>query len=636
MNFSDLLRSMEIATLRRLCEVPEELTVSEWADRYRILPESSTASGEFRTSVIPYARRWMDLLADPSTEMAVLCWGSQLGKSTVLENAIAYRICRVPSPIMLVRPKIEDAEWWVKKRFVPMVRQTPALAERVILRRSTNSEENSATLRMKSFPGGFFFVASATSASELASWSNDFLALDEVDRMEVIKGEGNPVEIALRRQGATDVATAVLTSTPGHAETTIIWPYLEAGTHELYHVPCPHCGFMQALRWGGPNQSFGLKWPAGKPAEAYYLCEACAAVIEHDAKPAMLAAGEWIATNPEGKYPSSHLNALYSPFAKTSWAAMAEKWEQVHGKPADLQVFTNTFLAECWSETVSKVEVSELEGRLDDALEEGAVPAGVGVLTMGVDVQKPYLYWAVWGWGAGLESWLVATGICEGDPESEPGSPGSPWNALDDIMRQGFRHVNGRLVPIRRSFVDSGYATSKVYRYTKRRAGWQMFASKGVGGDGIFVGKPTVQGRDRVPLYAVRVDKGKDEFLRSQILERTIGPGFVHLPAWLSPEQLGGLVAEERRRRPGPRGKIWYEWVAKRGAPPNEPLDCRIAARAALESLGAKLIAGLGLIAERLATPPAGPAPPQDATEAILAPKPRPPRRGGWMTGMLR
>lgn len=595
---------MEVQTLRRLCEVPEELTVSEWADKYRILPESSTAPGPFRTSVMPYARRWMDLLADPEVRMAVLCWGSQLGKSTILENALAYRICRMPSPMMLVRPKIEDAENWMKKRFVPMVRQTAALASRVILKRSTNAEENSATLRMKSFPGGFFMAASATSASEIASWSADFMELDEVDRMDPIPAEGHPVEIALIRQSAAEVRTAALTSTPGRADSSTIWPYLEGGTFERYFVPCPHCDHMQVLVWGGPNEPTGFKWPQGKPREVQYLCEECTGLIDYVDLTDMLANGEWRPTNPEGTYPSSHLPGWYSPFAGSNWAQLAEEFEKAHDKPLALQVFVNTRKAETWSETVAKVEVSELEGRLDPELEQGKVPVGVGVVTLFCDVQKPYLFWSAWGWGVGLESWWIDAGICEGDPEVEPGAPGSPWNALDKVLKDGWPHVNGKQVTARRSFVDSGYATSKVYRYTKRRAAWQVFASKGVGGEGPFVGKATVQGQDRVPLYAIRVDKGKDEFLRSQILERTIGPGFVHLPAWLSPEQLGGLVSEERRRRPGPRGKIWYEWVAKKGAPPNEPLDCRIGARAALESLGQRTIAGLAELAAELALPP--------------------------------
>lgn len=624
------LRSMEVETLRRYCQPLEDLTVTEWSDKYRVLPESSTSPGPFRSDVIPYARRWMDLLADPDVSMLALCWGSQLGKSTILENAMAYRICRQPSPMMIVRPKTEDAENWMKKRFVPMVRQTPELAKRVQLKRSTNTEENSATLRMKSFGGGFMMAAAATSASELASWSVPFLELDEVDRFEPLPAEGHPVEIALIRQSASEVRMAALTSTPGLADTSVIWPYLEDGTFERCHVPCPHCGHMQPLVWGGPNEPTGFKWASGKPEGAQYLCVACAALIDYKELPRMLAGHEWVPTNPEGAYPSSHLPGWYSPFAGSSWGQLATEFVKAKGKSLSLQVFVNTRKAECWTEVVSQVDSNELTSRLEP-LEFGKVPEGVGLVTMGVDGQKRYMQWAAWGWGAGLESWLIASGIIEGGTDTEPGTPGGPWEELDRIWAQGFTHVNGRPVPVRRMFIDSGFATSQCYRYARRRAQRNVFACKGVGGEGPFVARPSVQGRDRTLLYAIRVDKGKDEFLRSQILENTVGPGFVHLPEWATPEELGGMVSEARKRKPGPHGKISYIWAPKKGAPPNEPLDCRIYARGALETEGMRVIANLGAMAADLAKPftaaEASPVP----DDPTARPK-SPPRRSNWVS----
>ena len=106
------LRETEVEVVRRLCLRPERLSVTEWADRERILPETSTAPGPYRSSVMPYARRWQDLMADPDTRTVVLCWASQLGKSTTVENALGFRIHRAPTPLILIRPKIDDAESW--------------------------------------------------------------------------------------------------------------------------------------------------------------------------------------------------------------------------------------------------------------------------------------------------------------------------------------------------------------------------------------------------------------------------------------------------------------------------------------------------------------------------------------------
>lgn len=608
--------------IREIVIVPDDESVTQWADKYRKLPETSTRPGPYRSDVVPYARRWQNLLADPGVPFVVMCWGSQLTKSTCFENGIGFRIHRMPAPIIVVQPKIDAAEGWAKERFVPMVRATKVLRERVGLGRSSDS-----TLRYKKFPGGFLFVASAQSAAELAARSSTFILCDEVDRFEVIPGEGNPVEIVSKRTGAAEIATIALTSTPRELETSIIWPYLLGGTFELYHVPCPHCGAMQPLVWRDlPDDSdsdqleegdgasatlaskgrFRLVWDRGHPERAQYLCAHCDALIEERHKPEMLAAGEWIARQPDAPYPSSHLNSLYSPFGKSGWATLAREWESAQGKPADLQVFVNTRLAECWREVAEVLNQDVLVARADEQLPRGIVPAGGAVLTCGVDVQLNRLEVWVWAWGAGLESWPVTHEIIPGDPQEEPDDPSNPdtvWAKLDELLASQFELAVGGRLPIRVTLIDTGYATSQVYRFTKKRRTRQIFNVKGVGGAGmLLLGKPTLQGKERHILYPIGTDTAKNEFLRSQLPTTDIGPGFVHLPDWLTTDELAQFVAEKRVRRVH-KGRIVRVWIPKRDDLPNEALDCRNYARGALELgpwLGTKVIKRLGEIAEEL------------------------------------
>lgn len=623
------LHQTAAAIINRIAVVPERLTVTEWADRYRQLTGAN--AGPYRVARLPYHRRPQDLLADPETRMLVLCWASQTGKSTILENGIGYRIAREPTTMVIVRPKIDDAEGWTKERLSPMIRATPALRDKVRLGRASNS-----TLRYKPFPGGFLFVASAQSATELASRTSSFMLFDEVDRMEAIN-EGNPVEIGLRRQAATDVYTSVLTSTPGDADNSIIWPYLIKGTHEQYQVPCPHCEHQQPLVWGGLNDHRGLKWDPGKPETARYLCEGCGVLIEEAEKPAMLAAGHWVATNPDGAYPSFHLPALYSTFAGSRWGKLAEEWLGARGKPLDLQVFVNTRLAETWQEAGEQLDAHALIDRLEP-MTEGLVPHGVAVLTAGVDVQDNRLEVYVWGWGVGLESWLITSAILPGDPGQDPDGLKTVWHDLDEKLATLYRHAGGRDVPIWATMIDSGYHTTNVYRYTKSRRKRKVFASKGVGGKLPLLGKPSLQTADRIPLFPIGVDSAKNEFLRSHIHTKDAGPAYVHLPDWLTAQQCEGLVAEKRVRRVS-KGQIVYEWHRKTGDIPNEPLDCRNYARAAVELLGARRLLHLGLMAADLSAPPS-----QAVTVVEIGPdgvqlpgglSPKrpwfPKQRGGWV-----
>lgn len=592
MRIPEALLATEVGVIRQVCLVPERRTVTEWADAERFLPETSTAEGRYRSSVVPYARRWQDLSADPSVPLIVLCWATQTTKSTVIENAMGYRIQHMPSPMVTVQPKIDAAESWAKERFVPMVRATPALRKRVRLGRSTES-----TLRYKGFPGGFVFVASAQSATELASRSAPFITLDEIDRYEDLPGEGNPVEIALKRQGAADVAQALLTSTPRSAETSLIWPYLEGGTYEYYELPCPHCGHRQNLIWEG------LRWEGDQYDSAVYRCRGCEKAIDERDKPEMLAQGAWVATRPANPYPSSHLNGLYSPFQGSSWPKLARDFVRSKGKPADLQVFVNTVLAEVWEDKGEQMPGSDLAARLEP-LEIALVPDGVGVMTSFTDVQDNRLETSVWGWGAGGESWLVLHEITPGDTGQSPDTPGSVWQQLDAVLFRKYPHINGAEVPIAVKFVDSGFQTSAVYRYCKFRQAKKVYPTKGVSAnEGTpLLGKPSMQTRDRIVLYPIGVDKAKDEFLRSQIYETRHGPGYVHLPDWVSSDFLDQLVSEKRVARVT-KGRVVREWRKKKAGAANEALDCRIGARAALEMLGARVYANLGKMAEKLSVP---------------------------------
>jgi phage terminase large subunit GpA-like protein len=218
------MRRMARDAIRRLCEPQEEISVTDFSARHRILPETSTSPGPYDPDRRAFARRPLDLMGSVDIPMVVLCWASQLTKSTLIENALMYRIKRMPSPIVVVQPKIDAAEQWAKERFRPMIRATPLLKK--LIKTGSQRSRRCATT---SSPAASRSSRRPRRRRSSRAIDSPFQFLDEVDRMENIVGEGNPVEIVLRRQGAADIGLAVLTSTPRDADSTIIWPYLEAG-----------------------------------------------------------------------------------------------------------------------------------------------------------------------------------------------------------------------------------------------------------------------------------------------------------------------------------------------------------------------------------------------------------------------
>src|SRR4051794_40819506 len=84
----------------------DEITVDEWAERYRILPKETTAEpGPWRTSRVPYTREIMRCLSPshPAQEV-VFQAGTQVSKTETGNNWIGYIIDVAPGPVMMVLP----------------------------------------------------------------------------------------------------------------------------------------------------------------------------------------------------------------------------------------------------------------------------------------------------------------------------------------------------------------------------------------------------------------------------------------------------------------------------------------------------------------------------------------------------
>ena len=93
--------------------LPEDLTVSEHADKYRVLGGEAAVPGPWRTDRTPYLREIMDHFGeDGGPEEVVICTGTQIGKSEVLLNCLLYVIAQDPSPTMMVIPRAEDGDWY--------------------------------------------------------------------------------------------------------------------------------------------------------------------------------------------------------------------------------------------------------------------------------------------------------------------------------------------------------------------------------------------------------------------------------------------------------------------------------------------------------------------------------------------
>ncbi len=566
-----------------------QLTVTEWADKHRMLPGTNAEPGPWRTSRVPYLGEIMNCLSVASpVERVVLMKGAQTGGTEAGLNAIGYWIAHAPGLILAVWPSIDMVRRNSRTRIDPLIEGTPALREKIAPARS---KEPGNTVGLKEFPGGALVMTGANSATGLRSTPARYLVLDEVDAFPAdADGEGDPVALAVQRTVTFRGRRKVfLISTPTEAGISRIEKAYAESDQRRFFVPCPHCDTHQVLNWRG------VTWPEGEPRKAFYACSTCGGVIEEMDKPAMLAAGEWRATAPcDGLTAGFHLSALYSPFE--SWGEIAADFLASKADPSRLKAWTNLKLGEPFEDRDdAALEADRFMALLEEWGED--LPEGVAVITAGVDVQGDRLELEIVGWGAGEESWSLEYTVLWGNP-AEP----AVWQALDAEIMRTFPHPRSGAMPVRAVAIDSGgHHTQTVYRFARDRAGRRVWAIKGRSGPGVPVWpRRPPRPKDRAKMLApfiVGVDSAK-EVVTTRLRLCESGAGYCHFPVGRDLDYFRQLGAE-RLIRTWRRGVPVREWRKDPGVR-NEALDCRVYGYAALQGLVA-LGFRLGDEAKRLA-----------------------------------
>ena len=582
------------------------LTVSQWSDRHRVLSSrAASEAGPYRTDRTPFMREIMDALSPSSAaQRVVFMKAAQVGATEAGNNWIGFCMHQAPGPFLAVQPTVDLAKRLSQQRIDPLIEESAALRELVMPSRSRDSGN---TILGKRFPGGQLILTGANSAVGLRSMPARWVFLDEVDAYPGdLDGEGDPIALAEARTiSFGHRAKIFLASTPTIRGLSRIEREFAMSDQRRYHLPCPFCGGMQWLKFER------LRWQKGKPETAHYVCEHCEAEIAERHKTWMMDEGngaEWLATADDetreraeaGGVVGFHISGLYSPLGWLSWETIARDWEAAQGNDAALKTLKNTVLGETWQE---KGEAPDWQ-RLYDRREEwmlGSAPEGVLVLTAGVDVQRDRIEIDVWGWGRGLQSWLVDHVVLDGDvarPEV--------WADLTEFLGTTWPHEGGAQMALARLAIDSGdgMSTDAVYSWVREVGRGQVIAVKGVGGfdratpvDGPTYVETTEAGRRLrrgVQLWKVAGATFKSEtyrFLRlnapteEELDEGEEWPaGYIHIPRGTTAEWMKQLTAEQLMTTKTRQGFQKLEWQQTRER--NEALDCRVYARAAAWLMG--------------------------------------------------
>ena len=570
---------------------PPKLTLSQWSAEYAVLSkETSAQTGKFRA--YGYQPGIEDAITDPATDIVSVMKGARVGFTKILDNAVGYYIHQDPSPMLVVQPRVEDAEDYSKTEIDPMIRDTPVLAA---LAGDPKAKDSNRTIRKKTFTSGasIAFVG-ANSPGGFRRITVRVVLLDEVDGYP--KGgagdEGDQVKLARKRSETFWNRKLVAGSTPTLKGVSRIEKMYEEGDCRKFYVPCPHCGEFQTLEWGGKDKPFGIKWPKDekgnhKPEEAYYVCRENGCIIDEADKPDMIDAGEWRASKPFKGHASFHIWAGYSLHVNASWGILAAEWLEVKDDPLGRQTFVNLVLGLPFEDAGHKA-LSENALAARTEIFPAEVPDGVAVVTFGADMQDDRAEIEFIGWGRNEESWSIDHVVVEGDPETP-----DFWERVDAATMRVYRRADGRpFSAIAGCFDSGGHHTQKVYDFCKARLGRKIWAIKGESATGgarspVWPTKrPSARNKKSFRPVILGVNAAKDVIrarLHIPLPEGYSGepiPGFMHFPADRDVNYFAQLVSE-RSVVKSVNGQRFRVWELRPGRA-NEALDCRVYGYAAL------------------------------------------------------
>lgn len=568
-----------VGRLWKILLPPPSRTTDEWADQNRELPPGNAEPGRWRSSRTPYMIAIVRAFGMRGVKMVIAVLAGQMGKTENLLNVIGHRLDDDPKPILYIAPTQKLSESISSDRAMKMFRSARALWEKV-----AKGKQNKITEKWVSGVRlGFGWAGSAT---EISSHPAALVIVDERDRMEDVKGEGDPVEMARTRISTYTVEGKVgVVSTPTEGSVTVtvdehgferwgdldlpddeavalaspIWKLWQEGTRHEWAWPCPECDAFFVPRLKHlliPEDAT----PARAKKEARLACPHCGALIAEESKKRMNERGVFVAPGQrivdgrvvgkaaENEVVSFWVSGLCSPWKTFGDRARAIVAARRSGSPGRIRGVTNLDFGELYALAGEGPEWRAVL-ELREGYASGVVPEGVQVLTCGVDVQKNRLVYAVRGWGWNSESWLIDAGELWGETKYD-----AVWLELAGLLDRDFDGSK-----IRMMLVDSGYNPSEqdrnpdnqIYTFCRRHRG-RAAPSKGhdVQEKPFKMSKIDVSFRGKIFKNGLDLWHLDTDYFKSWIHARLAwlegAPGGWHLPSDATEDYARQLTAEVR------------------------------------------------------------------------------------------
>ncbi|RYF60731.1 MAG: phage terminase large subunit family protein [Comamonadaceae bacterium] len=580
-------------------EPPQRL--GDWAQaEFKLAGESSHQKGAWTAWAFQVGI--LDFMSDDRIEELDVMKAKRVGYTKMVTAFVTYNIAHRRRKQALWQPTDDDRDSYVKSEIDPLLDPDTGVGAVNKARRRGKSLSDE-TIKLKTFRDSVLHLLGGKAARAFRRITVAVSILDEISKFDrSIEKAGPPRGLARGRLEGAPYPKLVCGSTPllkglCHIEDAVT----EAVGLVRFHIECRHCGLEHPLIWGSKKIAHGFKWERGQPDTVRHVCPHCRKPITQAdyLRGGMPQAGTWVCERTGKRYgvdrtwrdnagmPTTppltlgvHVWTAYSP--QRSWADIVKEFEAAlvileRGDAGAMQLFVNETLGGTWELAGERTDEHALQARAED-YRLTTVPKGALILTAGVDVQRNRWEITVYGWGRGMESWVVDVTVLDGNPASD-----EDWDQVTAYLQRRYQQVwHGATMGLSAISIDSSDQTQAVYNWVSKAQHVlpQLRAIKGDGAESVNILGPSslqeVNYRGRkvphgVKLWRVGVDAAKDLLLGQLALTKP-GPGYVHFSRDLPREFFEQLTAEQRVLAKV-NGRDAYRWVKRR--PRNEQLDNR-------------------------------------------------------------